>query len=57
MLVDDIADRIVIACPDESDAIVRDMWTDHTNGLLTENEMEVLDEAARSRDKRRRRRG
>src|SRR6516164_5713524 len=49
MLVDDIADRIVIACPDESDAIVRDMWTDHTNGLLTENEMEVLDEAARSR--------
>jgi hypothetical protein len=26
MLVDDIADRIAIACPDEIDGIVRDMW-------------------------------
>jgi hypothetical protein len=49
MLVDDIADRIAIACPDELDGIVRDMWVDHTHGLLTDNEMEALDEAARTR--------
>jgi hypothetical protein len=49
MLVDDIADRIAIACPDELDAIVRDMWVDHTNGRLSENDMEVLDEVARTR--------
>jgi hypothetical protein len=49
MLVDDIADRIAIACPAEIDAIIKDMWVDHTHGLLTENEMEALDEAARAR--------
>jgi hypothetical protein len=49
MLADDIADRIAIACPDELDGIVRDMWVDHTHGRLTENEMEALDEAARTR--------
>jgi hypothetical protein len=48
MLVDDIADRIAIACPGELDEIIRDMWTDHTHGLLTENEVEVLDETARA---------
>ena len=47
MLVDDIADRIAIACPDEIDGIVRDMWVDHTHGRLTENEIEVLDETAK----------
>jgi hypothetical protein len=46
MHVDDIADRIAIARPDELDHIVRDMWTDHANGLLTEGDMEALDEAA-----------
>jgi hypothetical protein len=49
MLADDIVDRIAIAHPDELDRITRDMWVDHTNGLLTENEMEWLDEAARTR--------
>ena len=49
MLIDDIADRIAIACPVEIDAIIKDMWADHSHGLLTENEMETLDEAARAR--------
>jgi hypothetical protein len=49
MLVDDIADRIAAACPDELDGIVRDMWVDHTHGLLTESDMEGLDEAVRTR--------
>jgi hypothetical protein len=49
MHVDDIADRIAIARPDELDWIIRDMWVDHTNGLLDEAAMEVLDEAARAR--------
>ena len=49
MLVDDIADRIAIACPGEIDGIIRDMWVDHTHGLLADNEMETLDEAARAR--------
>ena len=49
MLVDDIADRIAIACPAEIDAIIKDMWADHAHGLLTDNEMETLDEAARTR--------
>jgi hypothetical protein len=49
-LVDDVLDRIAAAChPAELDGIVRDMWIDHTNDLLPENEMEVLDEAARAR--------
>ena len=49
MLVDDIADRIAIAFGPELDDIVRNMWTDHTHGLLTEGDMEALDEAARTR--------
>ena len=49
MHVDDIADRIAIARPDELDWIVKDMWADHANGLLSVNEMEALDEAARTR--------
>jgi hypothetical protein len=49
MLVDDIADQIAIARLDELDWIIRDMWVDHTHGLLTDNEMEALDEAARTR--------
>jgi hypothetical protein len=49
MLVDDIADRIAIARPDELDGIVKDMWVDHTCYRLSENEMETLDEAARAR--------
>jgi len=49
MLADDIADRLAIATPAEIDGIVRNMWVDHTHGLLTENEMEALDEAARTR--------
>jgi hypothetical protein len=49
MLADDIADRIAIACPGELDGIIKDMWVDHTHGLLADNEMETLDEAARAR--------
>ena len=49
MLADDIADRIAIACPGELDGIIKDMWVDHTHGLLADNEMEILDEAARTR--------
>jgi hypothetical protein len=49
MLVDDIADQIAIARLDELDWIIRDIWADHTNGRLTENEVEALDEAARTR--------
>jgi hypothetical protein len=49
MLADDIADRIAIACPRELDGIIKDMWVDHTHGLLADNEMEILDGAARTR--------
>ena len=49
MLVDDIADRIAIAHSAELDAIIRGAWCDHTNGRLTESEIEILDEAARVR--------
>jgi hypothetical protein len=49
MLADDIANRIAIACPGELDGIIKDMWVDHTHGLLADNEMETLDEAARAR--------
>src|ERR1700749_1717368 len=48
-LADDIADRIASACPGELDGIIKDMWVDHTHGLLADNEMETLDEAARTR--------
>jgi dihydroxyacetone kinase len=51
-LVDDVLDRIAASGhPAELDGIVRDMWVDHTNGLLAEAQMEVLDEAARARRK------
>jgi AraC-like DNA-binding protein len=50
MLADDIADRIAAAChPAELDALVKDMWGKHTHGLLTDNDMEILEEAARAR--------
>jgi hypothetical protein len=49
MLADDIADHLAIATLAEIDGIVRNMWVDHTHGLLTENEMEALDESARTR--------
>jgi Helix-turn-helix domain len=49
-LVDDVLDRIAATCHlAELDGIVRDMWVDHTNGLLAEAQMEVLDETARAR--------
>jgi hypothetical protein len=49
-LVDDVLDRIAASGhPAELDGIVRDMWVDHTNGLLAEAQMEVLDEVARAR--------
>jgi hypothetical protein len=49
MHADNIADRITIAGPAELDAIIKDAWADHTNGLLTESDMECLDELARER--------
>jgi hypothetical protein len=49
LLTDDIADRITIASAAELDELIRAMWTDHTHGLLTITDMEVLDEAARAR--------
>jgi hypothetical protein len=50
MLIDDIADQIGLAGhPAELDEIIKNMWVDHTHGLLTDNEMECLDEAARAR--------
>jgi hypothetical protein len=49
MLIDDIADRIAIAYPAEIDGIIKNMWVDHTHGLLTEDEVEVLDEQAQER--------
>jgi hypothetical protein len=49
MLADDIADRIVVAYEDELRSIFKDMWGKHADGLLTENELETLEEAARAR--------
>jgi len=47
---DDIADQIGLAGhPAELDEIIKNMWVDHTHGLLTDNEVEILDEAARAR--------
>jgi hypothetical protein len=46
---DDIADRIAIASPAELDEIIRDAWCGHTHGLLSESDMEVIDEAALAR--------
>jgi TPP-dependent trihydroxycyclohexane-1,2-dione (THcHDO) dehydratase len=42
-LLDVVTDRM------ELDGIIKDMWVDHTNGRLNENEAEILDEAARTR--------
>jgi hypothetical protein len=44
-----LAVRLAIARPDELDGIVKDMWVNHTHGLLSETEVEALDEAARTR--------
>jgi hypothetical protein len=49
MHIDDAIDRIAIASGPELDDIIRAAWCDHTNGRLTENEIEILDEAARTR--------
>ena len=47
---DDIADRIALAVhPAEIDDLVKEVWGHHFAGALTENEVEVLDEAARTR--------
>jgi Helix-turn-helix domain len=49
-LADDIADRISGTYdPAELDALVKDMWVQHTHGRLTDNDMEILEEAARAR--------
>jgi hypothetical protein len=39
----------VAGSPPELNDIIRGMWVDHTHGLLADNEMETLDEAARAR--------
>jgi hypothetical protein len=49
MLIEDITDRIAIACPAELDGIIRDAWCEHTHGRLSEGDMEAIDEAARAR--------
>jgi hypothetical protein len=49
MLIDDIADRIAIACPDEIDSIIKDVWCLCTDGRLSTDEVEILDETARAR--------
>jgi hypothetical protein len=49
-LADNIADRLAIAYHGpELDGIVKDMWGKRADGLLTDNEMEVLDEAVLAR--------
>ena len=50
MLADDIADRIALAGhPAEIDEVVKEVWGHHFAGVLTEDEAEVLHEAARAR--------
>jgi len=50
LLADDIADQIALAGhPVEIDEIIRGVWANHTSGRLTENDVEILDEAARAR--------
>jgi hypothetical protein len=50
MLADDIADRIALAGhPAEIDEVLKEVWGHHFAGALTEDEAEVLDEAARAR--------
>jgi hypothetical protein len=48
-VADDIADRIAIADPAELDDIIRDMRLDHTNGRLSIDDLDVLEEAAQTR--------
>jgi hypothetical protein len=49
-LADDIADRIALAGhPAVIDDLVKEVWGHHFAGALTENEVEGLDEAARTR--------
>jgi hypothetical protein len=45
----DITDRIAAACLAELDALVKDAWCHHTHGHLSENDMEVICEAAQER--------
>ena len=50
MLIDDVSDQIALAAnPAELDEAVKGMWGHHFAGALTEDEAEVLDEAARAR--------
>ena len=50
LLADDIADQIALAGhPAEIDEVVKEAWGHHTNGRLTENDMEAIDEATRAR--------
>jgi hypothetical protein len=50
LLADDIADQIALAGhPAEIDEIVKEAWGRHFAGALTENDMEILDEAGRMR--------
>jgi hypothetical protein len=50
MLADDIADRIaLLGHPAEIDQVVKEVWGHHFAGALTEDEAEVLHEAARAR--------
>src|SRR6516162_9668352 len=49
-LADNIADQIALAGhPAEIDEVVKEAWGRHFAGALTENDMEILDEAARTR--------
>jgi len=50
LLADNIADQIALAGhPAEIAEIIRGVWANHTSGRLTENDVEILDEAARAR--------
>jgi hypothetical protein len=50
LLADDLADRIALAGhPAEIDEVVKEVWGHHFAGALTEDEAEVLDDAARAR--------
>jgi hypothetical protein len=50
LLADNIADQIALAGhPAEIDEVVKEAWGHHFAGALTENDMEALDEAARTR--------
>jgi hypothetical protein len=50
LLADNIADQIALAGhPVEIDEIVKAAWGRHFAGALSENDMEILDEAARTR--------